>query len=190
MSGAAPRVRNAARAARVFRRCCGPARARSSRRRPACWSPPSSASSSARARSPRSIRSTSRAPRTRPRGDRSGRGPARRRRTLMPRPMAGATALRRARRLRRRLRRAPGPRRALPSPAPVATRDAAAPYWRDVTPTTELRPWPPGEVPHRGLSVERYMHYPVERGAGGASAAAPEPAATAPRRRPRSRRDD
>ena len=44
---------------------------------------------------------------------------------------------------------------------PVETRDTPAPYWRDVTPTTELRPWQPGEVGYRGLSVERYMHYPV-----------------------------
>ncbi|MEA3011935.1 MAG: hypothetical protein QOD42_480 [Sphingomonadales bacterium] len=64
---------------------------------------------------------------------------------------------------------------------PVETRDAAAPYWRDVTPTTELRPWPPGHVPYRGLSVERYMHYPVnEDQAARAEAAAPDPPATAP----------
>jgi hypothetical protein len=59
---------------------------------------------------------------------------------------------------------------------PVETRDAAAPYWRDVTPTTELRPWPPGQTPYRGLSVERYMHYPVNEEQA-AQAAAPDPAA-------------
>ena len=65
---------------------------------------------------------------------------------------------------------------------PVETRDSAAPYWRDVTPTTELRPWPPGHVPYRGLSVERYMHYPVneEQAARTAEAAAPDPPAAAP----------
>lgn len=64
---------------------------------------------------------------------------------------------------------------------PVATRDLTAPYWRDVTPTTELRPWRPGVIPNRGLSVERYMHYPVTQDqaeaatapVGGARAAAP-----------------
>jgi hypothetical protein len=61
---------------------------------------------------------------------------------------------------------------------PVETRDSAAPYWRDVTPTTELRPWPPGRVPPRGLSVERYMHYPVNEEQA-AQAAAPEPSAPA-----------
>jgi hypothetical protein len=66
---------------------------------------------------------------------------------------------------------------------PVETRDAAAPYWRDVTPTTELRPWPPGQVANRGLSVERYMHYPVNEEQA-AQAAAPEPAAPAPAEEP------
>jgi hypothetical protein len=61
----------------------------------------------------------------------------------------------------------------------IETRDAAAPYWRDVTPTTELRPWQPGAVPYRGLSVERYMHYPVNEEQA-AEAAAPEPAASTP----------
>jgi hypothetical protein len=61
----------------------------------------------------------------------------------------------------------------------LETRDAAAPYWRDVTPTTELRPWQPGQVPDRGLSVERYMHYPVNEEQA-ADAAAPEPAASTP----------
>ncbi|HYD11621.1 MAG TPA: hypothetical protein VEC11_02110 [Allosphingosinicella sp.] len=44
-----------------------------------------------------------------------------------------------------------------------AGRDRALPYWRDATPTTELRPWPPGEMPSAGLSLERYMRYPVNR---------------------------
>jgi hypothetical protein len=61
----------------------------------------------------------------------------------------------------------------------VETRDAAAPYWRDVTPTTELQPWQPGQVPNRGLSVERYMHYPVNEEQA-ADAPAPNPAASAP----------
>jgi hypothetical protein len=45
----------------------------------------------------------------------------------------------------------------------VAGRDPALPYWRDATPATELRPWAPGTLPDRGLAVERYMHYPVNR---------------------------
>lgn len=61
---------------------------------------------------------------------------------------------------------------------PVATRELA-PYWRDVTPTTELRPWRPGQVPNRGLSVERYMHYPVNEEQA-AEAAAPDPVASTP----------
>lgn len=36
----------------------------------------------------------------------------------------------------------------------------ALPYWRDATPTTELRPWQPGATPERNR-IERYMHYPV-----------------------------
>ncbi len=44
-----------------------------------------------------------------------------------------------------------------------AGRDPALPVWRDATPATELRPWTPGALPNRGLSVERYMHYPVNR---------------------------
>jgi hypothetical protein len=71
---------------------------------------------------------------------------------------------------------------------PIATRELSAPYWRDATPITELRPWRPGEVPYRGLSVERYMHYPVTQAqADGAAATptapepvAPDPAASAP----------
>lgn len=61
----------------------------------------------------------------------------------------------------------------------VESRDAAAAYWRDVTPTTELPPWQPGQVPNRALSVERYMHYPVNEEQA-ADAAAPEPAVPAP----------
>jgi hypothetical protein len=66
---------------------------------------------------------------------------------------------------------------------PAEARDSAAPYWRDVTPTTELRPWPPGHVANRSLSVERYMHYPVNEEQA-AQAAAPEPAAPAPAEEP------
>jgi len=62
---------------------------------------------------------------------------------------------------------------------PVATRELSAPYWRDVTPTTELRPWQPGQIPQRGLSVERYMHYPVNAEQA-AEPVAPEPAAPTP----------
>jgi hypothetical protein len=72
-----------------------------------------------------------------------------------------------------------------------AGRDPALPVWRDATPATELRPWTPGALPNRGLSVERYMHYPVNREqrvqaeAALAPAAAPvavaaEPPVTAP----------
>lgn len=63
-----------------------------------------------------------------------------------------------------------------------AGRDASLPYWRDSTPTTELRPWPPGEMPNAGPPLERYMRYPVnreqaERGAARpAAASAPAPA--------------
>ena len=45
----------------------------------------------------------------------------------------------------------------------AAGRDPSLPYWRDATPATELRPWPPGEMPNHGLSLERYMTYPVNR---------------------------
>jgi hypothetical protein len=41
--------------------------------------------------------------------------------------------------------------------------DASLPYWRDATPATELRPWPPGETPGAGRRLERYMSYPVTR---------------------------
>ena len=65
---------------------------------------------------------------------------------------------------------------------PVTTRGLSAPYWRDVTPTTELAPWRPGALPNRGLSVERYMHYPVteEESAEAAAPPAPTPVAAAP----------
>jgi hypothetical protein len=50
-------------------------------------------------------------------------------------------------------------------PAPPALR-TGGPYWRDASPTTELPPWPPGQVSaHRETSananIERYTHYPV-----------------------------
>jgi hypothetical protein len=45
---------------------------------------------------------------------------------------------------------------------PVRARPAGGPYWRDATPVTEPRPWPAGDVGPQALSVERYMHYPVE----------------------------
>jgi hypothetical protein len=57
-----------------------------------------------------------------------------------------------------------------------AGRDEALPPWRDATPTTELQPWPPGDLPGHGRNVERYLHYPVEP----AKADAPPPAAAAP----------
>ena len=38
----------------------------------------------------------------------------------------------------------------------------AEPSWRDATATDEPKPWEPGETGHRPLSVERYLHYPVE----------------------------
>ena len=48
------------------------------------------------------------------------------------------------------------------NPPAVATGGA----WRDSTPTTELAPWPPGQVSARRVSqtVERYSHYPVAEG--------------------------
>jgi hypothetical protein len=62
-----------------------------------------------------------------------------------------------------------------------AGRDAALPAWRDATPTTELRPWPPGEMPNGGLPIERYMRYPVNREQAERAAAEPAPApASAP----------
>lgn len=57
----------------------------------------------------------------------------------------------------------------------------ALPAWRDATPQTELRPWPPGTVPGRGLSVERYLHYPVnQEQAARAGQRSAEPAAETP----------
>jgi hypothetical protein len=44
-----------------------------------------------------------------------------------------------------------------------AGRDAALPYWRDATPTTELQPWAPGAVPGQDRNILPYMHYPVNR---------------------------
>lgn len=57
-------------------------------------------------------------------------------------------------------------------------RDAALPYWRDATPATELRAWPPGEMPNAGLSLERYMRYPVNREQAEAAKPAPPPVQT------------
>ena len=59
----------------------------------------------------------------------------------------------------------------------AAGRDPALPVWRDATPATELRPWTPGALPNRGLSVERYMHYPVNREQRDQAEAALAPAA-------------
>lgn len=41
----------------------------------------------------------------------------------------------------------------------------AAPYWREETPTAEPASWAPGETGPGALSVDRYMHYPVEEAA-------------------------
>lgn len=46
---------------------------------------------------------------------------------------------------------------------PASARPARLPWWRDSTPADEPRPWPPGATGGRPLSVERYMHYPIER---------------------------
>jgi hypothetical protein len=59
-----------------------------------------------------------------------------------------------------------------------AGRDPALPAWRDATPATDLRPWPPGETPDRGQSLERYMRYPVNREQAERAAAEPNPVAT------------
>lgn len=59
---------------------------------------------------------------------------------------------------------------------PVPARRAGEPYWRDATPTTEPAAWPPGETGRGDLSVERYMHYPVEAEAVGEADAKPAPA--------------
>ena len=61
-----------------------------------------------------------------------------------------------------------------------AGRDASLPYWRDSTPATELRPWPPGEMPNAGRSLERYMTYPVNREQSEAAAAEPAAVRTPP----------
>lgn len=58
-----------------------------------------------------------------------------------------------------------------------AGRDNALPSWRDATPATQLRPWPPGEVPNANRSIERYLRYPVSREQAD-RAAATEPART------------
>ena len=47
----------------------------------------------------------------------------------------------------------------------VRPRPAGEPWWRDTTPTSEPKPWPAGDTGERPLSVERYMHYPVEEAA-------------------------
>jgi len=49
---------------------------------------------------------------------------------------------------------------------PVRARPAGGPYWRDATPVADPRPWAPGEVGPDALSVERYLHYPVEEEGG------------------------
>gem|GEM_PF-2145163 len=59
----------------------------------------------------------------------------------------------------------------------VRPRPASGPYWRDATPATEPKPWPPGETGETGerpLSVERYMHYPVEEGEESEAKAPPD----------------
>ena len=58
-----------------------------------------------------------------------------------------------------------------------AGRDPTLPPWRDATPTTQLRPWGPGETPGRAR-LERYMRYPVnsEQAERAAAEQAPAPA--------------
>ena len=179
MSGAAPPSRNAAGGRPRF---SGMLRTRSSALiacpAPACWSPPSSASSSARARSRRSIRSTSRAPR-------SGRSASTRRAAgpRAPNPYAQALWLGRGsgapgRDLRRRLRGPPG--RATRRGLRRAGRRRATlppPYWRDVTPTTELRPWQPG-ADARSRPQRRALHA-LSGDAGAGRRRRPPPAAQA-----------
>ena len=46
---------------------------------------------------------------------------------------------------------------------PIGGQVAGAPVWRDATPVTEPKPWAPGETATAALSVERYLHYPVEQ---------------------------
>jgi len=54
----------------------------------------------------------------------------------------------------------------------IRSPEAAAPWWRDATPVAEAKPWPPGETGGRRLSVERYMHYPIEQAPAEAEAPA------------------
>lgn len=49
---------------------------------------------------------------------------------------------------------------ALDGTAPAPRRSGR--YWRDATPTAEPAAWAPGETGRRTLSVEHYMHYPIE----------------------------
>ena len=49
---------------------------------------------------------------------------------------------------------------ALDGAAPVPRRSGS--HWRDATPTSEPAAWAPGETGRRTLSVDRYMHYPIE----------------------------
>jgi len=46
---------------------------------------------------------------------------------------------------------------------PIRGQGAGAPAWRDATPVVEPKPWAPGEIATAALSVERYLHYPVEQ---------------------------
>jgi hypothetical protein len=46
--------------------------------------------------------------------------------------------------------------------ATVRARPASQPLWRDATPVTEPKPWPAGETGERALSVQHYLHYPIE----------------------------
>jgi len=46
---------------------------------------------------------------------------------------------------------------------PIGGQGAGAPAWRDATPVTEPKPWAPGDTATAALSVERYLHYPVEQ---------------------------
>jgi len=59
--------------------------------------------------------------------------------------------------------------------AEVRPRPAAGPYWRDATPAAEPKSWPPGATGEGALSVERYMHYPVEEQAVEDADLAPPP---------------
>jgi hypothetical protein len=46
--------------------------------------------------------------------------------------------------------------------ATVRARPASQPLWRDATPVTEPKPWPAGATGERALSVQHYLHYPIE----------------------------